>query len=402
MESPLADALRTLREQLVQPEGDMEVLRELALLLRDVSLGWHYLPEEMRSSVQLALRSAVPLNEGSTQVLLEELSAHQKTIGRAAAQAQLWRYPTPRDAQRAYEILSDAPATNSHIETALLAAELLPPDSSLNARADNLVRTLYAAQPFSEYNAAVAALLGLAFLQANGVEVNLSEAQVRQLIEAIAQQLPLNLPEMVAHQPDPRVWSDILDALAARYREVLLKTERALNETQLVRLESLPETVRATLQPAPGPSFEWRYLTLQDLIWINSEVTRSLQPYSYDRLEEATYYQYSYRQSRDVPLQAARFLWGYLKYRPFAQGNLGTALIATLSFLHINGYETRLPAEHAAEWIEQVALRRKHPLDAIRQITAPALQGTQPEPLRELVHHLIEQYEPALHTLGMK
>jgi prophage maintenance system killer protein len=403
MESLLADALRAVRERLLSPEGDTEALRELALLLRDSSLSWTQLPEEARSNIQLALQSALPLNEGSAQVLLEELSAFQKLLGRAAAQAQSWRYPAPRDAQHAYEILTDAPADAkpSRLQVALLSAELVEPDASLSARAESLMRVVYAAQPFREYNASVAALLGLAFLQANGVAIALREAQAQRLLEAVAQQSPLQLPEADS-TPDPRAWSDILEELALRYRAVFLKTERALNETQLVRLENLPEPVRATLQPAPGPSFEWRYLTLQDLIWINSEVTKSPQPYSYDRLEEATYYQYSYRQSRDVPLQAARFLWGYLKYRPFARGNLATALIATLAFLQINGYETCLPLERAAEWVEQVALRRKHPLDAIRQIAVPAIAGTHPEPLRELAHHLIEHYESALHQLGEK
>jgi diphthamide biosynthesis methyltransferase len=81
---------------------------------------------------------------------------------------------------------------------------------------------------------------------------------------------------------------------------------------------------------------------------------------------------------------------------------LATALIATLVFLHINGYETRLPVEQAAEWMMQVATRRKHPLDAVRQIAVPALRAPRPEPLRELAHHLIEHYEPALHALGEK
>ncbi|MFN3691071.1 MAG: hypothetical protein ACK4UU_09125, partial [Fimbriimonadales bacterium] len=280
-------------------------------------------------------------------------------------------------------------------------AELSEPNAPLGTRAERLIRALHAQQPFPEYNASVAALLGLAFLLANGAAAELDAAEAHNLIQAIVHGAPLNLPES-AVAPDSRTWGDLLEALAARYREAFLKAERAVQATQLMRLENLPEPARATLQPAPGPSFEWRYLTLQDLIWINSEVTKSPQPYRYDCLEEATYYQYSYRQSRDVLLQAARFLWGYLKYRPFARGNLATALIATLAFLHINGYETRLPVEHAAAWIEQVALRRKHPLDAIRHIAIPAMAGKRAEPLRELAHSLIEQYEMALHQLAGK
>ncbi len=334
--------------------------------------------------------------------MLEELSAYQKAIARAAAQAHTLRYPTLQTVLRAYEQLRHARANADprRLETLLLTGTLDDPAAPLSVQAQTLMGTLYTGQPLSDSNASVAVLVGLAFLQANGVAVELDNAQVADLTRAVAEQADLHLPDAPASEPDPRDWDDIVDALVARYREPLVRTEHALSETQLVRMEQLPDTVRATLQPAPGPSFEWRYLTLQDLIWLNSEITKSPQPYSYDRLEEATYYQYSYRQSRDVPLQAARFLWGYLKYRPFARGNLATALIATLAFLHINGYETRLPVEHAAEWMTQVATRRKHPLDAIRQIAAPALQGTQPEPLRELAHHLIEHYEPALHALG--
>lgn len=403
MESLLTDALRAVRERILSREGELETVRELGALLREASLGWHQLPEEVRDSIQRAAQSALPLTEGSIQVLLEELSAYQKVIGRAAAQAMVWRYPAPREVQRAYQILTDAPADadSAWLSALLLAAELVEPESSLTARAEVLIRTLYAGQPFPEYNASVAVLMGLALLQANGIPIDLEATQVAQLVEAVIQGASLVLPE-TAGAPDPRAWDDLLDMLAARYRQPLLQAERALQATQLVRLESLPEAVRATLQPAPGPRFEWRYLTLQDLIWINSEVTRSPQPYSYDRLEEATYYQYSYRQSRDVPLQAARFLWGYLKYRPFARGNLATALIATLAFLHLNGYDTHLPPEHAADWIEQVALRRKHPLAAIRQIATPAFTGTRPESLRELVHHLMEVYEDALHHLNAK
>lgn len=398
MERWLADTLRGVHEHLLR--ADAPVWASLGTLLRDLSLSWNYLPETTQRELELILQSVQPLSEGSAQVLLEELSAYEKTIGRALAQAPLIRYPAVRDALVAYERMSVLPAeaNRTRIEALLTAGALAEPQAALPARAETLVRTLYAGQPFSEYNASTAALLGLAFLQANGIAVSLTEEQASQLVHALAHQQPLALPDTPT-TPDPRAWSDILDELAMRYREPLARTERALRETQLVRLENLPAPIRTALQPTPGPSFEWRYLTLQDLIWINTEVTKSPQRYSYDRLEEATYYQYSYRQSRDVPLQAARFLWGYLKYRPFARGNLATALIAVLAFLEVNGYDTRLPAEQAAEWLLQVVQRRKHPLDAIRQIAAPTPLGKQPTPLRELVHHLIEHYEDALHRL---
>jgi len=402
MERLLAQMRRWVRERLLSAEDDTETLHALGLALRELSAGWSRLPDEVRAELERALQSVQPLSDGALGILLEELSAYQKAIARAAAQAHPPRYPTPQTVLRAYEQLRRARANADprRLETLLLAGTLDDPNAPLSVQAQTLMQMLFAGQPLSDSNASVAVLVGLAFLQANGASVELDAAQVGALTTALAEQAELPLPDAAAAEPDPRDWDDIVDALLARYREPLVRTEHALSETQLVRKEQLPDALRTTLQPAPGPRFEWRYLTLQDLIWLNSEITKSPQPYSYDRLEEATYYQYSYRQSRDVPLQAARFLWGYLKYCPFARGNLATALIATLAFLHINGYEPRLPVERAAEWIEQVATRRKHPLDAIRQIAAPALQGTQPEPLRELAHHLIEHYEPALHALG--
>ncbi|MDW8105887.1 MAG: hypothetical protein RMK45_00245 [Armatimonadota bacterium] len=396
---PLSGALRSVRERLLSAPATPSLV-ELATLLRDLSAGWEYLADATRNELIHILQSFQPLSEGTVPAILEELSAYEQSIGRAAGQAPLIRYPTPREVAYAYERISLTPASAdfARLDALLTAAALTMPDTPLSARAEQLARTLYAGQPFSEYNASVAILLGLAFLQANGVRVALNSEQASQQLTALIQQQPLQLPDD-ATTPDPRVWSDILDELATRYREPLVRAERALQQTQLVRIDTLPEPQRQRLQPAPGPSSEWRYLTLQDLVWINMEVTKSPQRYSYDRLEEATYYQYSYRQSREVPLQAARFLWGYLKYRPFAKGNLATALIAVLAFLEINGYETHLPVEQAADWVLQVFHRRKHPLDAIRQIAVPTLGGKQPAPLRELVHHLIEQYEPALHAL---
>src|SRR5581483_12126113 len=71
------------------------------------------------------------------------------------------------------------------------------------------------------------------------------------------------------------------------------------------------------------------YLTVQDVLWINQELTKKECEFKYAQLEEATYYQYGYGKSRDVLKQAGTFLQGFLKMRPFSEGSPQTALIAT-------------------------------------------------------------------------
>ncbi|MDX2065493.1 MAG: hypothetical protein SFX74_07110 [Fimbriimonadaceae bacterium] len=80
------------------------------------------------------------------------------------------------------------------------------------------------------------------------------------------------------------------------------------------------------------------YLTVQDMLWLNLQVTQSVQRYRYADLEEATFYQYQYGQSTDVPNQAARFLGGFLAKAPFAEGNEATAVVAFHGFLALNGH----------------------------------------------------------------
>lgn len=78
-------------------------------------------------------------------------------------------------------------------------------------------------------------------------------------------------------------------------------------------------------------------LTVQDILWINLQVTKKVQHFSYAKLEEATYYQYAYGDSNEVLSQAGRFLAGFLKMHPLDAGNEATAFVATLAFLKING-----------------------------------------------------------------
>jgi hypothetical protein len=258
MESLLAETRRFVRERLLSSESDTETLYALGLALRELSAGWSRLSDEVRAELERALQSVQPLSDGTLGVLLEELSTYQKAIARAAAHAQSPRYPTPQAVLRAYEQLRRAPANADprRLETLLLAATLGDPAAPLSTRAATLMQTLYAGQPLSDSNASVAVLVGLAFLQANGVAVDFDDAQVADLTRAVAEQADLHLPDSPAAEPDPRDWDNIVDALLARYREPLVRTEHALSETQLVRLEQLPDTVRD--DPAARARTEFR------------------------------------------------------------------------------------------------------------------------------------------------
>lgn len=83
---------------------------------------------------------------------------------------------------------------------------------------------------------------------------------------------------------------------------------------------------------------EVQYLTVQDILWINLQVTGTVNPYEFMKLEEGTNYQYGYGGSHDVPAQAKRLLSGLKKNAPFSAGNDETAEVAFRSFLGLNGF----------------------------------------------------------------
>jgi len=389
LELTLNGLIGTVRERL-QADGDTTWL-SLARWVRDLSVGLSQLNPSTKDALLQALQEASPLSDRTLPALFELFGVHQKAIGRAAALADRWRYPIPRDLLLTNERMCLAPPRydKERLERALLLGTLLSSNADASQRAGALYEGLSLLQPFAEYNRSVALLAALAFFQANGLRFELDPVQASERL-AYPEWQPLLVQP--GDRADEHTFIDILDSLLDRYRDALVAAEQKLRQAGLVKHDSLLVLVPTEPSLVPGPASSWRYLTVQDLIWINTEVTGAPQPYNYDRLEEATYYQYSYRQSMDVPLQAARFLWGYLTYCPFAKGNLSTALIAVLTFLEINGYELHLPAEQAMDWLQSVVQRRKHPLSAIRQIIARSSRGVNTQPVREVSHHLIERY----------
>lgn len=94
------------------------------------------------------------------------------------------------------------------------------------------------------------------------------------------------------------------------------------------------------------------YLTVQDVLWINLQVTKKVQSFDYANLEEAVFYQYAYGKSTDLFPQAARFLHGFIKKGPLAEGNEETAFLGCLAFLKINGADLNI--EDATAWLGKV------------------------------------------------
>ncbi len=143
------------------------------------------------------------------------------------------------------------------------------------------------------------------------------------------------------------------------------------------------------------------YLTTHDLVWINNIVTGTIHPYDYFKLEAAVAGQYKYGDSQDVPAQATTMLTRLLEARAFAAGNLRTALIATLSFLNVNGYATIANDEEVANLLLAASHRDQNAGDVVASLAAPSRQGLPDSvTLRKLITHECNHHVDALKRLA--
>lgn len=113
-----------------------------------------------------------------------------------------------------------------------------------------------------------------------------------------------------------------------------------------------------------------RYLTTQDLLWLNMEITGEPQSYRFDKLEEVTAYQYS-RGHSDPHAQAARFALGWRRHRPFHLGNEATGFVATLAFLYANDIPLTLKDDEALSWWRDLPSEPAALTEVLRGATQP-------------------------------
>lgn len=143
------------------------------------------------------------------------------------------------------------------------------------------------------------------------------------------------------------------------------------------------------------------YLTVQDLLWINQELCNRQCEFKFAQLEEAAGYQYGYGQSKDVLNQAGVFLQGFLKMRPFEEGNRKTAFVSALTFLSINGFEISLDPMAAKEWVMSVATKQKAGVEAIGDAASESDVPPELNPaMRTHVRNIIASYRSAIAELA--
>ncbi len=98
------------------------------------------------------------------------------------------------------------------------------------------------------------------------------------------------------------------------------------------------------------------YLTVQDIIWLNTQICGGPQPFRYDALEEASFLQYGYGSSSDLLLQASKLGKRFAGHKAFDRANEATAFAALAAFLLLNGRALTAADADAASWFRNTAL----------------------------------------------
>lgn len=144
------------------------------------------------------------------------------------------------------------------------------------------------------------------------------------------------------------------------------------------------------------------YLTVQDILWLNLQITRKVQAFTYSRLEEATFYQYAYGDSRGLVSQAAQFLVGFNNLKPFASGNPATAFVGCMAFLRVNGFLVDVDDEKAAGWANEIRAAESHAPDMLNRVVKedPEFHHGLNADVREAVRDVMATYPKTIERLS--
>jgi prophage maintenance system killer protein len=146
------------------------------------------------------------------------------------------------------------------------------------------------------------------------------------------------------------------------------------------------------LEKRPLPK-KIKYLTVQDILWINLQVTKKVNSFHYATLEEATFYQFAYGDSDELGAQAARFLRGFVDKQPLSQGNEATAFVGFAAFLMLNDWELTVGDDKAADWFKS----KSDPTESVRPLEHPHSHSNS---VRDVVTQVFKAYPSTVASLS--
>lgn len=145
-----------------------------------------------------------------------------------------------------------------------------------------------------------------------------------------------------------------------------------------------------------------KYLTVQDVLWANLQITRRVNHFNHARLEEATYTQYAYGANTDLPAQAARFLSGFTRLAPLDKGNAATAFVCALAVLRLNDQELHLADAEGPAWLAGVLEKRVSGAEAMSAAARPSEHHHHDVGPRDAIRAVIDAYPATLLELTTK
>jgi prophage maintenance system killer protein len=153
-------------------------------------------------------------------------------------------------------------------------------------------------------------------------------------------------------------------------------------------------------QASTGTPETLAYITIQDLLWLNQQVTKKVNAFNYAVLEEAAFYQYGYGQSKDLLRQASQFVTAFAKKQPFAGGNVATAFAGFVTFVLINGCTLDLSDSDGTAWLDKIAGSQAAAESSLREIAKP--EGPAHRDIEECAHEALRLYPMTLAELAKR
>ena len=131
------------------------------------------------------------------------------------------------------------------------------------------------------------------------------------------------------------------------------------------------------------------YLTVQDVVWIHSQIAGDQRSFNYAALEESVSAQYHYGSNLAVTSCAEIFAKTFFNKKPFSLYNEAAVLVSFAAFLRLNGWELQVDShdvfsafldfiqekKSSKELFDLYAIYTQQPSNGSKQILKPYVKS---------------------------